>query len=266
MRRADAVAGQDEHRRGPAAASPRIGGVLGREAPDIESSSEDYARRFEGPVGEHFLALQARLTLSLLAPFPGATVLDVGGGHAQLAGPLQEAGYKVTVAGSSEACRARLDRLAPGVDFRACDLSALPFPDRSFDVAIAFRLLTHLERWRDLAGELARVARRAVVVDYPDLCSFNLFYSVLFRAKRAAEGNTRTFRCYAPGELPRELARHGFGEATFRRQFFLPMVVHRVVGRAGFTRASERASAALGLTRAFGSPVILRMTRGGGAE
>lgn len=264
MRRADAVAGRDARKQGRAA-PPAIGGVLGREAPDIESSSEDYARRFAGPVGEHFLALQARLTLELLAPFPGASVLDVGGGHAQLAGPLQEAGFAVTVAGSSEACRARLDRFAPGVAFRACDLLALPFPDRSFDVAIAFRLLTHLECWRDLVRELARVARRAVVVDYPDLRSFNLLYSVLFSAKRAAEGNTRTFRCYRPGELPRELARHGFGEPAFRRQYFLPMVVHRVVGQAGFTRASERASAALGLTRAFGSPVILRTTRNGGA-
>jgi SAM-dependent methyltransferase len=246
---------------------PSLAGVLGREAPDLESSSEDYARRFAGPVGQHFLDLQARLTLELLAPFPGASVLDVGGGHAQLAGPLAAAGHTVTVAGSSELCRARLDRLLPRgtVDFRACDLSALPFPDRSFDVAISFRLLSHMERWRELLAELARVARLAVVVDYPDLRSFNLLYGALFRLKRAAEGNTRTFRCFTPGAVPAELARHGFSEAAFRRQFFLPMVVHRKVGRAGFTRAAERAAGALGLVRALGSPVILRAARPGGA-
>lgn len=265
-RRSEIVStGEGEHQ--GRAATPWLGGVRGSETPDIESSSEAYAGRFAGPVGECFLALQERLTLELLAPFPGATVLDVGGGHAQLAGPLVRAGYAVTVAGSSEVCRARLDRLLPGdaVEFRACDLLALPYPDRSFDVALSFRLLSHMDRWRELLAELARVARLAVVLDYPDLRSFNLLYGSLFRLKWAAEGDTRTFRCFPPGAVRAELARHGFGEAAFRRQFFLPMVVHRVVGRAGFTRATEGLSAALGLTRALGSPVILRATRGGGA-
>ncbi|MDQ2673475.1 MAG: methyltransferase, partial [Chloroflexota bacterium] len=72
-----------------------------REDADVESSSEAYARRFAGPVGQWFLELQARLTLESLAGLPpGATILDVGGGHAQLAPPLVEAGYRVTVVGS----------------------------------------------------------------------------------------------------------------------------------------------------------------------
>jgi SAM-dependent methyltransferase len=258
MPRAEAPAGAAEEINSVALAGPP-----GRETADVESSSDAYARRFAGPVGEHFLDVQARLVLELLAPYPGASVLDVGGGHAQLAGPLAAGGYGVTVAGSREICRARLDRLlAPGtVAFRACDLATLPFADRSFDVALAFRMLSHVERWRDLLGELARVARRAVVVDYPDLRSFNLFYGALVRWKRASEGDTRTFRCFAPGEVPAELARRGFPEATVRRQFFLPMVVHRKAGRVGFTRAAEGMSAALGLVRAFGSPVVLRAAR-----
>ena len=259
------MAGRGERRERGERGAPRLGGVRGDEAPDIESSSEAYAGRFAGPVGEHFLAVQERLTLDLLAPWRGGTVLDVGGGHAQLAGPLARAGYQVTVTGSSEVCGARLARLLPPgtVEFRAADLLALPYADRSFDVAISFRQLSHLGRWRDLLAELARVARHAVVVDYPDVRSFNLLYGALFRWKRAAEGNTRTFHCFPVGAVRRELARHGFGAPVARRQFFLPMVVHRVVGRAGFVRAAEGASRALGLTRAFGSPVILRMTRQG---
>ena len=65
--------------------------------PDVETSSEDYARRFAGGVGAWFVEAQARITLELLAPWPRARVLDVGGGHAQLTGPLVEAGYDVTV-------------------------------------------------------------------------------------------------------------------------------------------------------------------------
>ncbi|MEA2693933.1 MAG: hypothetical protein QOJ16_3320 [Acidobacteriota bacterium] len=237
--------------------------TLGIETADVETSSDGYARRFAGAVGEHFLAVQARATLDLLAPWPGGTVLDVGGGHAQLAAPLALRGFRVTVAGSSEDCRARLDRLLPAeaFDFRATDLLALPFPDRSFDAVLAFRLLPHAERWRELLAEMCRVARHAVIVDYPDLRSFNLLTGALFGAKKRVEGNTRPYRCFTRREVTAELARHGFGRPVLRPQFFVPMVVHRAVGKAGFSRAVEGVSGALGLTRAFGSPIILRAER-----
>lgn len=247
----------------PGAGGPVLGPVLGIENADVESSSDDYARRFAGPVGRHFLAVQERLTLALLAPWPGARVLDVGGGHAQLAVPLAGRGYAVTVAGSSEVCRARLDRLLPAGSFafQAADLLALPFPDRSFDVVLCYRLLSHAHEPRRLLAELCRVARAAVLVDYPDVRSFNALYRALFPVKRAAEGNTRTFRCYGVDEVPAELARLGFGDAVRRRQFFVPMVVHRLLRQRWLTRTLEGASAALGLTAAFGSPVILRAVR-----
>lgn len=238
--------------------------VLGRVlAPDIETSSEDYARRFSGAVGEYFLAVQAATVLELLAPWPGARVLDVGGGHAQLAPPLVARGFEVTVAASSEVCRERLDRALPSGSFafQVCALDRLPFADRSFDVALAFRLLTHLDGWREQVAELCRVAARAVIVDYPDTRSFNRLYGPLFGWKKAVEGNTRSFLSFAPGEVPAELARHGFGRPMERRQFFVPMVAHRALGRVEISRAAEGASAALGLTRRLGSPVILRMER-----
>jgi SAM-dependent methyltransferase len=234
-----------------------------REAPDVETASEAYARRFAGEVGAYFLAIQARTVLDLLAPWPRARVLEVGGGHAQLAAPLVERGFRVTVTGSEEVCRERLDRsLPPGsFEFALCGLPRLPFPDRSFDVVLAVRLLTHLERWREALGEMCRVARSAVIVDYPDTRSFNRLYGLLFSWKKAVEGNTRTFHRFRQGEVIAECGRHGFGRPAVRRQFFLPMVVHRAVGRAGLSRAMERASALMGLTRAFGSPVILRVER-----
>ena len=49
------------------------------EEPDVETSSEGYAHRFSGQVGRYFLEVQAAITLEMLAPFPGARVLDVGG-------------------------------------------------------------------------------------------------------------------------------------------------------------------------------------------
>lgn len=233
------------------------------QAPDVETASEGYARRFAGEVGRYFLDVQAGLVLELLSPWPGARVLDVGGGHAQLAPLLVEHGYRVTVLGSSQVCRERLDRALPrdSFEFRACDLLDLPFPDRSFDIVLAVRLLAHVERWRELLAGMCRVAARAVIVDSPDVSSFNRFYGPLFRWKRAVEGDTRSFLTFQRGEIAATLAGHGFGRPVERRQFFLPMVVHRAVGRAGFSRAVERASRGLGLTRRLGSPVVLRMER-----
>ena len=230
---------------------------------DVETSSEGYARRFSGEVGRYFLEMQAAVALEMLAPFPGARVLDVGGGHAQLAGPLVERGFDVTVAGSSEVCRERLDRnLPPGsFQFRACDLLDLPYPDRHFDVVVSLRLLAHVERWRELIAELCRVASRAVILDYSDSRSFNQLYGPLFSWKKAVEGNTRTFHIFKPGEVAAEAARHGFGRPAEHRQFFLPMVVHRAMKSGRFSRMSERASSALGLTSWLGSPVVLGMER-----
>ena len=41
--------------------------------PDVETASEDYARRFAGPVGEWFLRIQEQAVLRMLSPWPGAT-------------------------------------------------------------------------------------------------------------------------------------------------------------------------------------------------
>jgi SAM-dependent methyltransferase len=238
---------------------------LPSEPADIETSSEEYARRFAGEAGEYFLEVQTRAVLDLLAPWPRARVLDVGGGHAQLALPLVQHGYDVTVVGSSERCRERLDRLLPGGSFRfqSCHLLALPFAERAFDLVLAFRLLPHAGEWRRLLSEMCRVAGSALVLDYPDRRSFNFFTETLFGWKKAIEHNTRPYRCFTKAEILAELSKHNFGRPLLRRQFFVPMVIHRAVGRQKFSRSIESLSQALGLRRAFGSPVILRAVRVG---
>jgi SAM-dependent methyltransferase len=239
------------------------GGDSPRETPDIETASEGYAGRFAGPVGAWFLETQAQSVLEFLRPWLGARVLEAGGGHAQLAVPLAQAGYRVTVTGSEPEAAARLARLMPpgSYGFVACDLHKLPFPDRSFDVVTAFRLLAHVSDWSGLLAELCRVAKNAVVVDYPEKISVNLIAERLFAAKLAVEKNTRPFQCYYGKTLAAEFARLGFAGLAQRPQFFLPMALHRGLGRVGFSRGAEGFCRALGLTRALGSPVIMRASR-----
>jgi 2-polyprenyl-3-methyl-5-hydroxy-6-metoxy-1,4-benzoquinol methylase len=232
-----------------------------REDADVETSSEAYARRFSGAVGTFFLETQARATLELLAPFSRASVLDVGGGHAQLTGPLVEAGHPVTIFGSDPRCS---ERVQPWLDagrarFEAGDLLALPFPDRAYDVVLCYRLLPHVGRWRDLVGELCRVARRAVIVDYPSARSANAMAGGLFGAKKGVEGDTRPFSVFRDADLEGAFARHRFRPTGRRPQFFIPMALHRALRLAPLSRASEALARGLRLVRAFGSPVILRL-------
>jgi 2-polyprenyl-3-methyl-5-hydroxy-6-metoxy-1,4-benzoquinol methylase len=236
-----------------------------REDADVETSSEGYARRFAGPVGRFFLDRQADSTLELLRPFPGASVLDVGGGHGQVTGPLVAAGYAVTVLGSDASCEARVrDWTGAGrARFVTGDLLEPPMPDRSHDVVLSYRLLPHVRRWPELVATLCRLARLAVVVDYPTRRSVNAAAGLLFGLKKGVEGNTRPFRVLSDAEVAREFARHGFAPTGRRPQFFFPMALHRGLGSAGLARGLEGLAAAAGLTRALGSPVIVRMERRG---
>lgn len=238
-------------------------GVGSPEQADVETSSTDYARRFAGPVGRWFLDVQAQTTRELLASWPGASVADVGGGHGQVAAFLAEAGYAVTVVGSRPVCAERLRDLvlAGRLRFQAADLLQLPFPDRHFDLALSYRLLPHVDRWPELVGELCRVARRAVIVDYPTRRSVNTVAAPLFGLKKGVEGNTRPFAVFADTEIEAAFAAHGFRTTARRPQFFWPMALHRGLGVAPVSRALEGAASLLGLRRALGSPVILRLER-----
>ncbi len=254
-------------------AAPRLAGAAGQaagtileETADIETSSENYARRFSGAVGTWFLNLQRDATLRMLAPYPRASVLDVGGGHGQLAGPLADGGYRVTVVGSAAGCASRIRGLVQGgrCAFGAANLLSLPYPDRSFDVVTCFRLLPHVTHWRELLAELCRVARVAVVLDYPALNSVNVIAPQLFRFKKRLEGNTRPYTCFDEAQIVEAVQQYGFTRESRFAEYFLPMVLHRRLRSPFVSAALEKPYRILGLTERYGSPVILKLTRSGG--
>lgn len=233
------------------------------ETADIETSSPEYAARFSGEAGRFFLEEQTRTTLRLLAPFRETKVLDVGGGHCQLALPLLENGYDLTITGSDAVCGQRVaERLPAGsFSYHTCDSLALPFAERSFPVVLSFRLLPHADNWPRLLSELCRVASQAVIVDYPDVRSFNFLYHLLFHLKKKMEGNTRTYRMFTRRQITAACAGHGFSHAVFQPQFFWPMVAHRLLNHAALSTVLERPARATGLTALLGSPVIVCASR-----
>ncbi|NJK38897.1 MAG: class I SAM-dependent methyltransferase [Oscillatoriales cyanobacterium RM1_1_9] len=234
------------------------------ETADIETSSEDYARRFSGETGLWLLKVQEQATLKLLKPYPKATVLDVGGGHGQTLEPLIQHGYSVTILGSDESCQNRIQNFVDAnlCEFRVGNVLELPYPDDAFDVVISYRFLAHVTQWQTFLAELTRVAKKAVIVDYPTTRSVNAIAPYLFKVKKGLEGNTRPFICYQEAEILQQFQALGYRLGQRQAQFFYPMVLHRAFKSPGLSAALEQTIRPTGLTRLLGSPVIARFDRG----
>ena len=231
------------------------------DAGDIESATDRYARRFSGSVGSYFLRRQKNLTLKLAqaAGAPPGAVLDVGGGHAQLAPHFLDLGWSVSIFSSDDSCRKRPDRIMGSENYRFAtgDLLRMPYPDNSFDIVTLFRLVPHETDWEALIGEAARVSRGVVILDYPDLRSFNAFSRVLFLFKKAIEKDTRDYELFNRRKIGTAMTNAGLEDLRWRPQFFLPMALYRLAGSGRLASIMEEAFLRVGLTTLFGSPVIV---------
>lgn len=229
---------------------------------DVHASSDEYAARFGDAVGQWMLARQERALLKLLDT-QCTSVLDVGGGHGQIAIPLLHKEHSVTVVGSSAVCAQRLTPYieSGSISFQVGNLVDLPYDDRCFDLATSFRLMSHCAAWRTLVAELCRVADHAVIIDYPVWLSVNILTPLLFSLKRAIEGNTRTYRMFSTYELTQEFKKHGFRLERVEKQFMWPMAIHRALKSPRLSGYLEAPCQALLLTRLFGSPVVAKFVR-----
>jgi hypothetical protein len=145
--------------------------------------------------------------------------------------------------------------------FKVGNVLDLPYPDQAFDVVVSYRLLPHVVRWREFAAELTRVARKAVVVDYPTVRSINYLAPLLFQLKKRMEGNTRPFTSFKESDLFERFESLGFIRVARYPEFFFPMALHRVLKSTVFSKTAEKICRLSGVTYLFGSPVILKLIR-----
>jgi ubiquinone/menaquinone biosynthesis C-methylase UbiE len=234
------------------------------ETADIETASENYASRFSGAIGAWLLQVQEKATLEMLATDPSITrILDVGGGHGQLTKPLIDQGYQVEVLGSDTSCQ---QRIKPYLDqdlcsFQVANVLALPYPDEAFDVVISYRFLAHVTQWETFLSELTRVAKTAVIIDYPTKRSLNAIAPYLFQFKKGIEGNTRPFTSYRESEILNYFQSLGLQLTERYPQFFIPMVVHRTLKSPRVSSVLENSIRLSGLTSLLGSPVIAKFSK-----
>jgi SAM-dependent methyltransferase len=115
-------------------------------------------------------ALMARATAFAIEPLldaagvgQGVHVLDVGCGLGTLAAAAAARGATVAGADLAAGMLAEARRRHPEIEFVLADAEALPFPDHTFDVALAAFVVNHLPHPERAAAELRRVARRTAL-------------------------------------------------------------------------------------------------------
>jgi hypothetical protein len=111
--------------------------------------------------------------------------------------------------------------------------------------------------WRATLTELCRVTRRRLVIDYPARLSAASIQSAARRLLHAAGRSTEPYRVFGDGAVDAVCRAAGFRVRDRHRHFVLPIALHKVVSTPGFTRRSEDALRAVGVTALFGSPVML---------
>lgn len=228
---------------------------------DAEVAAGFDALRFGGPIGELLAATQERVIASFLGSLDGLRVLDVGTGTGRAAIALALRGARVSAVDASremlDVARVRARAAGVAVTFDLADAHALPFADRSFEAALALRVLMHTPGWRQALAELCRVSRSRVVFDYPSARSAAALQALARRVAAALGRRTEAYHVFRHGRMRAALAAQGFTIVGVHRQFVLPIAVHKAIGSRRVTDTSERLLGALGLNAAFGSPVTI---------
>jgi SAM-dependent methyltransferase len=232
---------------------------------DPEMAASFDAKRFGGPIGELLVEDQERVLARFLGNVSGCRVLDLGTGTGRAAMALAKRGARVTgVDASSEmlaVARKRAAGLSLTVDLIKGDAHRLDFPDRAFDSSVCLRLLMHAPDWPQCVAELCRVSDRRIVLDYPSMVSAAAVEAIWRRMALVLGQNVEAYRVFSPSAIARELARHGFQIVDTHKQFVIPIAFHKLIGSRGFTEATERALANIGLLRLGGSPVTIAAER-----
>ena len=106
---------------------------------DQETSSDKYATRFSGKIGQWFLQVQSQKVTQAIGSEDITTVLEIGGGHGQLVDTYLSLNLKPTIYSSDPICASRVQKYIDKnqIQFATGNLVKLPYPDCSFDAVVS---------------------------------------------------------------------------------------------------------------------------------
>lgn len=125
----------------------------------------DYQKEFWQGADRRYEDAAERLVLDRLLPKQGDSIVDLGAGFGRLTPVYAPRFQRVVVFDYAQDLLDQARRELPAqltsadfrkIEFRQGDIYHLPFPDRSFDVALSVRVFHHLE---DLPAALAEITR-----------------------------------------------------------------------------------------------------------
>ena len=122
-----------------------------------DEQAEEWTRFARDPQGD-----RANLEFNIpaffeLVPGPGRRTLDLGCGEGRIGAELQRRGHTVVGVDSSPGMVAAAGELVEAV---VADAAALPFPDASFDLVVAFMSLQDMDDLDSAVREAGRVLER----------------------------------------------------------------------------------------------------------
>lgn len=190
-----------------------------------------YDAWYDSPHGRWVGETEFRLLRRLLAPAPEETLLDVGCGTGWFTRRFADGrGWHVTGL-DIDAARLEFARAqGRNAGYLRGDARALPFADAGFDRVVSVTALCFVDDWRGALAEMARVARRRVVVGLLNR------HSLLWRQKgrQGGAGGYRGATWHEARAVRAALADMGLVNIRARTALFLP-------GAGPAARALERA-------------------------
>ena len=128
---------------------------------DFDSVAQSYDEWYEGAVGRMYDRLEKKAIANLLpSPASGDRLLEIGCGTGHWSAFFAEQGFRVTGLDiSGRMLTIARGKRIPRAEFCRADAGAVPFPDDTFDVAVAITLLEFVPEPPRAIEEMVRCVR-----------------------------------------------------------------------------------------------------------